>query len=76
MEDTRTEIKTCRKGHVYTVTWTWSNGYEYRDIDGCPECRKASSRRARKNRAAKDEILRGLGLKKVIGEVSGRTYWE
>ena len=37
---------------------------------------KARSKRAAKNRKIKDSIMSDLGMVKVKGSVSGRTYWE
>lgn len=48
----------------------------------CDECIKRNerakerSKRARQNRKEKDSLLSDLGLVKVKGSVSGRTYWE
>lgn len=51
----------------------------------CEECRDGSCgsckafkrrQRANANRKAKDAIMRSMGLTKVRGAVSGRTYWE
>jgi len=51
----------------------------------CEECRDGSCakckafkrrQRARETRKAKDAIMRSMGLVKVKGAVSGRTYWE
>lgn len=39
--------------------------------------KKAAARqRANANRKARDEVMRDMGLVKVRGAVSGRTYWE
>lgn len=43
----------------------------------CPACKKAlRNAKARANRKVRDQIMRDLGLTKVRGAVSGRTYWE
>jgi hypothetical protein len=36
----------------------------------------AAKARRKANRAAKDDLMRSLGLIKVKGAVSGKTYWE
>jgi hypothetical protein len=54
-------------------------------LSTCEECRDGSCatckafakrKRAREARRAKDAIMRSMGLVKVKGAVSGRTYWE
>lgn len=43
----------------------------------CPACKKAiRNAKARANRKAREDVMRSLGLTKVKGAVSGRTYWE
>ena len=38
--------------------------------------KKAQQKRAYQRRKMRDEIMKDLGLTKVRGAVSGRTYWE
>lgn len=42
------------------------------------EAEKDLAKRKKRNAARKerDDVMRSLGLTKVRGEVSGRTYWE
>ena len=44
---------------------------------GCEECAaRRKTKRATANRRNREDAYRSCGLVKVIGSVSGRTYWE
>ena len=44
---------------------------------GCPECQaRMKTKRANARKRDRDDAYRSCGLVKVIGSVSGRTYWE
>lgn len=59
---------------------TLSGSRQSREINTPPatEAFKAESKRiaANKRRRERDQLMRDLGLTKVRGAVSGRTYWE
>ena len=38
--------------------------------------KKAAAKRARQNRKVRDDLMESIGLTKVKGAVSGKTYWE
>jgi len=45
--------------------------------EGCEQCKaRLKTRRANANRRGREDAYRSAGLVKVIGSVSGRTYWE
>ena len=43
----------------------------------CEDCKaRRKTYRASKNRKAREDVYKSCGLTKVIGSVSGQTYWE
>ena len=45
--------------------------------DGCPQCKaRRQTKNANARKRDRDDAYRSAGLVKVIGSVSGRTYWE
>jgi hypothetical protein len=55
----------------------WQNALEIHKSMNCRECAaRAKTRRANLQRKNRDDVYRSCGLTKVIGAVSGSTYWE
>ena len=57
----------------------WKQAYvnHKTDLPYCEHCKaRRSTRRATRNRKNREECYKSAGLVKVIGSVSGQTYWE
>jgi hypothetical protein len=58
----------------------WQEHYKTQgphDGADCAECQaRKRTKRASRLRRERDDVMRSCGLTKVIGAVSGRTYWE
>ena len=47
------------------------------DAKGCDQCKaRLKTKRASASKRSREDAYRSCGLVKVIGSVSGRTYWE
>ena len=47
------------------------------DAASCEQCKaRLKTKRAASNRRIRADVMRSCGLVRVVGSVSGRTYWE
>jgi len=75
IEDKGHFLHPSKAGGVDLSTWKWAvKNHRERD---CKECNdRLKTIRANNRRKERDSIMASLGLTKVKGAVSGKTYWE